>query len=77
MAAHEHHACNEESASSSPAKSCNLSGHVCCLGITAAVQLDVRAAVYGAELFNTVLRTLALQDHPNKQLKPPKLVLQN
>lgn len=77
VAAHEHHACSEEPASSTPAKSCNLSGHVCCLGITAAVQLDVRAAMYGAELFNPVLRTLVLQDHPNKQFKPPKLFLQS
>ena len=77
VAAHEHHACSEEPAASTPAKPCNLSGHLCCLGITAAVQLDVRAAVYGAELFNPVLHTLALQDHPNKQFKPPKLFLQS
>jgi len=73
---HEHHAC-DEAPDSPPAPTCNLSGHVCCLGITAAVQLDVRAAVYGAELFNPVLHTLALQDHPNKQFKPPKLFLQS
>jgi hypothetical protein len=47
------------------------------LGITALVQLNVRAAIYGAELFNPVLPTLALQDHPNKQFKPPKLFPQS
>lgn len=72
----EHHAC-DEAPDSTPAPTCNLSGHVCCLGITAAVQLDVRAAVYGAELFNPVLHTLVLQDHPNKQFKPPKQFLQS
>jgi len=77
VAAHEHHACSEETTASTPAKSCNFSGHLCCLGITALVQLNVRAAIYGAELFNPVLPTLALQDHPNKQFKPPKLFPQS
>jgi hypothetical protein len=74
--AHEHHACNEE-ADATPAKPCNLSGHVCCLGITAALHMDARAPVYGAALFNPVFQTLALQDHPNKQFKPPRLFLQS
>jgi len=77
MVAHEHHACSDEPIASSPANTCKLNGHLCCLGITTAVQLDVRAAVYGAELFNPVLHTLVLQDHPNKQFKPPKLFLQS
>ena len=77
VVAHEHHACSEEPAASTPTKSCQLSGHLCCLGITAAVQLKVHTTVYGTALFNPVLRTLALQDHPNKQFKPPKLFLQS
>ena len=76
VAMHEHHACSEEPAAS-PAKSCQLSGHLCCLGITAATRTEVLTAVYGAELFNPVLRTLVLQDHPNKQFKPPRLSLQS
>ena len=77
VAAHAQHACSEDPVASTPAKSCKLNGHLCCLGITAAVQLNVRATVYGAELFNPVLHTLMLQDHPNKQFKPPKLLLQS
>lgn len=74
---HEHHACNEEPVASTPTKSCDLSGHLCCLGITTAMHTDVHTAVYGAKLFNPVFQTLALQDHPNKQFKPPKLFLQS
>lgn len=77
VAAHEHHACSEEPAASTPAKSCKFNGHLCCLGITAAVQLDVRASVYGTALLNPVLHTMVLQDHPNKQFKPPRLFLQS
>jgi hypothetical protein len=77
VATHAYHACSEERVTSTPAKSCHLSGHLCCLGITAAVQLGVHTTVYGTALFNPVLRTLALQDHPNKQFKPPKLFLQS
>jgi hypothetical protein len=77
VTAHEHNACSDETAASTPAKPCKLNGHLCCLGITAAVPLDVRAAVYGTEMFNPVLHTLALQDRPNKQFKPPKLFLQS
>jgi hypothetical protein len=76
VATHEHHACSEEPAAS-PAKSCKLSGHLCCLGITAATHTEVLAAAYGTELFNPVLHTLVLQDHPNKQFKPPRLSLQS
>jgi hypothetical protein len=76
VVAQEHHACSEEP-SASTAKSCKLSGHLCCLGITAATHTEVLAAVYGTELFNPVLRTLVLQDHPNKQFKPPRLSLQS
>jgi hypothetical protein len=76
VATHEHHACSEEPAAST-AKSCKLSGHLCCLGITAATHTEVLAAAYGTELFNPVLRTLVLQDHPNKQFKPPRLFLRS
>jgi hypothetical protein len=74
--AHEHHAC-DEAPDNSPAPTCNLSGHVCCLGITAATQTPLGAAPYGHALFNPVFQTLDLQDHPNKQFKPPKLFLQS
>jgi hypothetical protein len=77
VAAHEHHACSEAPSAATPAKSCSLSGHLCCLGLTAAVQLDVRAALNGTALLNPILPTLVLQDHPNKQFKPPKLFLQS
>ena len=66
-----------EEPAASPAKSCKLSGHLCCLGITAATHTEVLAAAYGTELFNPVLCTLVLQDHPNKQFKPPRLSLQS
>ena len=74
--AHEHHACDEAPDSPSAA-TCNLSGHVCCLGITAAMHTPLNAAPYGHALFNPVFQTLVLQDHPNKQFKPPKLFLQS
>jgi hypothetical protein len=74
VAAHEHHACSEEP-DNTPAQSCKLSGHLCCLGITAAMHTDVHTAVYGAKLFNPVFQTLALLGHPSKQFKPPKLFL--
>ena len=77
VAAHEHHACSDAPATASPVKPCKLAGHLCCLGITAAIQLDVRAAAYGAQLFNPVFQTLALQDRPNPQFKPPKLFRQS
>ena len=77
IAAHEHAACSEQPAASTPAESCTLSGHLCCLGITAAIPLDVHSVTYGAALLNPVLRTLVLQDHPNKQFKPPRLFFQS
>jgi hypothetical protein len=76
MATHEHHAC-DEAPDNTPAPTCNLSGHVCCLGITAATHTPLSASVYGAALFNPVFQTLVLQDHPNKQFKPPKAHLQS
>jgi len=74
VVAHEHPACSEEP-DNTPTQSCNLSGHLCCLGITAAVHTDMQTAAYGAKLFNPVFQTLALQGRPNKQFKPPKLFL--
>ena len=76
VAAHEHHAC-DEAPDNTPAPTCNLSGHICCLGITAATHTTLSANVYGVALFNPVFQTLVLQDHPNKQFKPPKAHLQS
>jgi hypothetical protein len=76
VVAQEHHACREDP-SASTAKSCKLSGHLCCLGITAATHTKLLAAAYGTELFNPVLHILVLQDHPNKQFKPPRPSLQS
>jgi hypothetical protein len=76
VAAHEHHAC-DEAPDNTPAPTCNLSGHVCCLGITAATHTALSANVYGVALLNPVFQTLVLQDHPNKQFKPPKAHLQS
>jgi len=76
VTAHAHHAC-DDAPDSTPAPTCQLSGHVCCLGITAATQTPLGAAVYGAALFNPVFQTLLLQDHPNQQFKPPKAFLQS
>ena len=76
VTAHEHHAC-DEAPDNTPAPTCNLSGHVCCLGITAATHTPLSASVYGVALFNPVFQTLVLQDHPNKQFKPPKALLQS
>lgn len=70
--AHAHADCAPSADEASPAASCQRNGHMCCLGITAAVQDHVRVVVYGAPLLNPVFQTLVLQDRPSKQFKPPK-----
>jgi hypothetical protein len=73
---HASHEC-DETPSSSTSKQCKLNGHICCLGITAAIANKVTQDSNPAELFNTFSKTLALNIFPDKRFKPPKKSLQS
>ena len=76
VATQEHHACSE-TPDTSTTKSCDLGGHLCCLGLGVSLRTELGGATYGTELLNAVLLTLVLQDYPNPQFKPPKRSLQS
>jgi hypothetical protein len=73
---HASHEC-DETPSSSTSKQCKLNGHICCLGITAAIANKVTQDSNAAELFNAFSITLALNIFPDKRFKPPKKSLQS
>jgi hypothetical protein len=74
---HSSHGCDETPTSSTSSKQCKLNGHICCLGITAAIANKVTQDSNPAELFNAFSKTLALNIFPDKRFKPPKKSLQS
>jgi hypothetical protein len=73
---HASHAC-DETPIPSISKQCKLNGHICCLGITAAIANKVTQDSNPAQLFNAFSKTLALNIFPDKRFKPPKKSLQS
>jgi hypothetical protein len=73
---HASHECDETSTSST-SNQCKLNGHICCLGITAAVTNKVTQDSSPNQLFNAFSETLALNNFPDKRFKPPKKSLQS
>jgi hypothetical protein len=74
-AAHATHACDESPASTSTDQACHLSGHLCCLGLSAAASQTHRPVVMlGPPTLNPGLQKLSLQTHPEAQFKPPRLL---
>jgi hypothetical protein len=73
---HASHEC-DETPSSSTSKQCKLNGHICCLGITAAIANKVTQDSNTAQLINALSKTLALKIFPDKRFKPPKKSLQS
>lgn len=67
---HAHHACDEVPASTD-GKSCQLSGHLCCLGMTAVTPISNAQHALQTPVLNLVVQTLRLQIHPELQFKPP------
>jgi hypothetical protein len=74
---HAFHECEETPTPSTSSKQCKLNGHICCLGITAAIATKVTQDSNPAELFNAFSKTLALNNFPDKRFKPPKKSLQS
>jgi hypothetical protein len=73
---HASHAC-DETPTPSISKQCKLSGHICCLGITAAIANEVTQDSNPAQLFNAFSKTLVLNIFQDKRFKPPKKSLQS
>jgi hypothetical protein len=72
---HASHACDDTPTSTSPDQACHLSGHLCCLGLSAATsQIPRTVAVLGPPTLNPGLQKLSLQTHPEAQFKPPRLL---
>jgi len=70
------HEC-DETPTPSTSKQCKLNGHICCLGITAAIANKVTQDSTSAQLFNVFAETLTLKIYPDKRFKPPKKCLQS
>jgi hypothetical protein len=75
LSADSHNACHE-ALDTSHQKSCHLTGHLCCLGITTLISHTSQVALCFDQMMNPVFQTLILQVHPNKQFKPPKQLIQ-
>ena len=75
MTAESHTACHEAQDTSHP-KPCHITGHLCCLGFTTLASHTPQAALRLNHMWNPVFQTLLLQEHPNKQFKPPKRHIQ-
>ncbi|WP_062405646.1 hypothetical protein [Limnohabitans sp. 63ED37-2] len=73
---HAPHEC-DETPTPSISKQCKLNGHICCLGITAAIANKATQNSNPAQLFNAFSKTLALNIFPNRRFKPPKKSLQS
>jgi hypothetical protein len=68
-------ACHEAQDTSHP-KSCHITGHLCCLGFTTLASQTTHVALRLNHMWNPVFQTLLLQEHPSKQFKPPKRLIQ-
>jgi hypothetical protein len=68
-------ACHEAKDTSHP-KSCHITGHLCCLGFTTLASQTSHVALRLNHMWNPVFQTLLLQEHPSKQFKPPKRLIQ-
>jgi hypothetical protein len=74
---HSHQHCDEKKTIIPTTKQCNLNGHICCLGITAMQGQNLPLPTSESKFLNSILKTLALQDYPYKDYKPPKHSLQS
>lgn len=77
VATHSHQGCEEQKATTPTTKQCNLNGHICCLGIAASQGQNSQLSIFEAKFLYSIIRTLALQDYPYKDYKPPKNSLQS